>query len=206
MLIRVRLALALAVAPAAAACSGSEPSTTPEGDAATQVTPDGAADSTNQVEEATRSEGGACSLLPTGPDTCNAIPQQSAVITSSCVPDALPAAEGGTIDDGTYVLKSVIYYAGQCPPSPDVQRITWVVCGTQWEIVEDLLSPDGGAQIVRLNLTRANQANMLGSNITCRPGMQPVMSEAQAYTASPGRFVVHVKTATGTRIDAFTKI
>jgi hypothetical protein len=72
--------------------------------------------------------------------------------------------------------------------------------------VEDLISPDGGTQIIRLDLTRSNQANMLDSNITCRPGMQPVMADPQAYTASPGRFVVQVKTATGARIDTFTKI
>jgi hypothetical protein len=205
-----RFQVALAFALAASACSGSEPSTTPEGDAATQVatsTPDGAvSDSTSNVEDATSSEASACSLVPTGPETCNAVLQQSAVITSSCTPDALPPAQGGTVDDGTYVLKSLTYYAGQCPPSPDVERITWVVCGTQWEIVEDLLAPDGGTQNIRLNLTRANQANMLSSSITCRPGGQPSMADAQAYTASPGKFVVQVKTATGTRIDTFTKI
>lgn len=90
---------------------------------------------------------------------------------------------------------------------PDVERITWAVCGTEWELVEDLTSNDGGVQIVRLNLTRANQENMLGSDITCQPGTtQTRTAPAQSYTTSPGHFDVQVQAAVGTRIDSFTKL
>jgi hypothetical protein len=202
--------IALGVAVAASGCSDNGTAASVEGDAQRDAVPppeDAAvSDSTTVVDGAVTSEGGACPLAPTDMQTCNAVPQQSPTITSSCVPAALPPAEGGIVEDGTYVLQSLTYYGGPCPPSPDVERITWVVCGTQWELVEDLVAPDGGVDVVRLNLARPAQGSMLTSNITCKPGAtKPVMADPQAYTASPGRFSVQIKAASGTRIDTFIK-
>jgi hypothetical protein len=203
--------LAVGVALTAAACSGTEAASPTETDAAMDamlsVGDESVPDSSVTVGEAASSEGGACHLLPTGMETCNAVPQQSATITSSCVADPLPTATGGVVEDGTYVLQSLTYYGHDCPPSPDIERITWVVCGTQWELVEDIVAPDGGIQIVRLDLTRTSQGSMLSSNITCRPGTsQPTMADPQSYSAMPGRYSVQIKGPNGTRVDTFTKL
>jgi hypothetical protein len=166
-------------------------------DAASMTTP----------EAATSSEAASCALAATDGGTCNAITQSSPLVTSTCSSDPLPATTGGVVEDGVYVLDALTYYAGQCPPSPDSEHITWVVCGTQWELAEDILSTDGGVQVVRLNLDRPTQGNMVSSNITCQPGTPlPRMAPPQSYTASPGKFVVQIDSGHGTRVDSFHKM
>ena len=196
----------------AGACSSDGTSTMSESDAGgdvAKVTLDGAAviDSTPTPDVSSMPDVAVCSLEPIDSGTCNALMQRASLVTSVCSSQPLPAAVGGVIEDGTYLLESLTYFAGVCPPSPDLERITWVVCGTQWELVEDLNATDGGSHIVRLNLTRETQGNLLSSNIICQPGtVQSTMGPAQAYTASPGHFVVQVKSPNGTRVDSFVKL
>jgi hypothetical protein len=79
-----------------------------------------------------------CPLGPTLPPEagggCNLLTPGSALVQEMCSDAAVPVANGGTIQDGTYLLQSVTYY-GACPPPGQVtqDRVTWVICGNQWQ-------------------------------------------------------------------------
>jgi hypothetical protein len=193
------------------ACTGDDTSAMTVADAALEAvvsTVEAAVSDTTLVLDApSRSNDAACGLEPTDAGSCNMVVQGGPFITSVCSPQPLPTAQGGAIEDGTYVLDALTYYAGVCPSAPDIERITWAVCGQQWEAVEDSTISDGGIHTNRLNLARVSQGNTLSSNLTCVPGItQPTMAAAQAYTASPGHFAVHVPSGMGVRVDSFRKL
>ena len=85
----------------------------------------------------------ACALTATNPTTCNALTPSGPLIVDMCVAGEPPTPQGGPIQDGVYVLDSVTYYgatAGHCvvTTSGKTERITWVVCGNDWQSVEEL--------------------------------------------------------------------
>src|SRR5271166_2071414 len=45
------------------------------------------------------------------------------------------APQGGTIENGRYVLDSVVYY-GTCPTTPDISSSTWGICEDHWDSAE----------------------------------------------------------------------
>jgi hypothetical protein len=189
-----------------AGCSSDDAAATSAGDAAADgsIGTGTSTDGSTLAERASSSS--SCALAPTDAGTCNEVTQRSSLVTSTCATGPIAPATGGTVEDGVYVLDSLVFASDACPMVPDVERITWVVCGSEWELAEDIVTPDGGVQSIHLNLNRVMQDNKLTSNITCRPGSKPSMAQPQAYTAKPGGFEVQIDTGQGTRVDSFRKL
>src|SRR5258708_2748006 len=70
---------------------------------------------------------------------CNGLAAQGAPVVPTCSASAVPTAEGGAIQDGTYVLETTTLYGAAC--STQTARITWVICGPGWSTVQDVSGP-----------------------------------------------------------------
>ena len=153
---------------------------------------------------------GSCQLEITQDGTCNALALQGTTITSTCSTAAAPVASGGTIEDGTYVLETSTYY-GSCPVAMSQQRITWVICGSSWETVQEVQriagNPDGGLIIERVGFS---PVTLDAASIQARIGCWNAPGTAQpgviwGYDATPGHLALYISTSPGVHVDSFRK-
>ena len=128
---------------------------------------------------------------------CNAIAQLADPVTTSCDPGAPPAAGGGAIADGTYVLTDSHFF-GAC--ESNVLSETLVVShGTVQSITTDATT--GRATRRSFTVTATSGSSVLTETETC-PGafIAPV-----GFTASPTRLTIFMPNALGSRMSAFER-
>ncbi len=127
----------------------------PVADAASSGAPDASSDGTMA----------ACAIPPDDGGTCFSVQALGPLITETCVSGEPPEAQGGTIENGTYVLDSFGDYGG-CPTTPEVVSTTWDICGPNWvagEIAPNTTTPDAGN---RPDTTFAFVATVQGTSVS----------------------------------------
>lgn len=137
-------------------------------------------------------DGGADGLDGRG---CNAIAQLADPVTTSCDPGAPPAAAGGTIADGTYLLTESHFF-GAC--ESNVLSETLVVShGTVQSVTTDATT----GMTTRGSFTYAatSGSSTLSETETC-PG---AFTANVGFTATPSRLTIFMRNALGSRMSAF---
>lgn len=120
-----------------------------------------------------------CSLPIEQAGVCNDVPLEGSAVTPTCVAAEPPTPGGGTIANGTYVLRSVVLY-GACP-SEGTFVTTWDICGNQWQVVQNDL--EAGAPTLRVNFTADMGAASVTLTATCTANINEGTS-MRSYTAS----------------------
>ena len=125
------------------------------------------------------------------PMTCNAINPTGPMVHPTCVSSEPPQPQGGTLEDGTYLLQAFTYY-GSCPTAGADFLSMWVACNGRWDLGQNTASLDGGPTTpLRANYTTTVQGTTIAFTTTCdaTPGTTSMMS--RGYTATPGhlRFI-----------------
>jgi hypothetical protein len=143
-------------------------------------------------------EGGACALPPPAADAadCNGATLAGSPVASTCSGAEPPAATGGAIEDGVYVLDSVVYY-GTCPTAATMTQATWYVCGSQWATAQ------GFGTLEQLAATVVRGGTSLTATLTCG-GSSTVTWQ---YSASPGQLALAIGTAStgNVRIETYAR-
>jgi hypothetical protein len=127
---------------------------------------------------------------------CNAIAQIADPVTTSCDPGAPPAAAGGIIADGTYVLTESHFFVS-C--ESNVLSETLVIAqGTVQSITTDATT----GQTTRRSFTYKTTSGSatLTETETC-PG---AFIANVGFTATPTRLTIFTRNALGSRMSAFT--
>jgi hypothetical protein len=156
-------------------------------------------------DDAGHEAGGTCVPSPPDGGACNSLAAPAPSISIQCNPSAqVPAPTGGTIVDGVYVMTSSTYYAGggACQ-SPEVDGVTWLVCGTSWQIAQAVTQGGLPAQILVANATVIPTGSNLDITLTCGA---PSNTFTFGYDATPTTLRLHTGgTAATGRIDTFTR-
>jgi hypothetical protein len=104
-------------------------------------------------------------------------------ITPTCMNSEPPQMQGGTIEDGTYVLQSVSYY-GTCP-SIQPTLTNWFIAGDAWAALEVVEVDDAG----NIAIMSAAYSAVMADNevILCPTCIQriPNAIDTRTFTASP---------------------
>jgi hypothetical protein len=197
---------------ALSACSGADASKlTGNADAA-----NGSMDGEAMDASATDSSGGSpdaappdvttCSPSENDAGTCSSIDPSGPMITAMCSMAEPPQAQGGTVEDGTYVLAAVTHY-GSCPTSLDVASTTWVICGNHWDVAQVTpLNPtaDAGlAPVLRLNFLAAIQGTSIDFTLACGTSNGGVTM--RGYTSSGGHLWFVYTVNTDVVVSEYTK-
>ena len=126
-------------------------------------------------------EGGTCAFHENDAGTCSDVPLLGAPVETVCVSGEPPQPQGGTVEDGTYVLDSYVGY-GACVPSDGGPSQTWAICGNRWDFAyTGSVSPDGGAGAPgHINIVAQTQ----GSTVTF------IMQGCASPLASPNRMPI----------------
>lgn len=126
---------------------------------------------------------------------CNAIPQLADPVTTSCDPGAPPAAAGGTLADGTYLLTESHFF-GSCESS--VLSETLVIAqGTVQSITTDATTGEATRQSFTFKSTGGSST--LSETETC-PG---AFIANVGFTATPSRLTIFMRNALGSRMSVF---
>jgi hypothetical protein len=126
---------------------------------------------------------------------CNAIAQLADPVTTSCDPGAAPAAAGGTIADGTYLLTDSHFF-GAC--ESNVLSETLVVSqGTVQSITTDATT--GMTTRGRFTYAVTSGSSTLSETETC-PG---AFTATVGFTATASRLTIFMRNALGSRMSAF---
>jgi hypothetical protein len=128
---------------------------------------------------------------------CNAIAQLSDPITTSCDPGSPPAASGGTIVDGTYLLTESHFF-GQCVESVLSETLS-VSQGTVQSITTDATT--GIATRRSFTYAMTNGSSRLGETETCPSAFTATVS----FTATPSRLTIFTRNALGSRMSTFAR-
>jgi hypothetical protein len=220
----VRAACILGPAIAIAACSGAttSPITQSPGDAGSSTDgshggADGASGDDASVIGGDDAQGGsdaivlheagqACHPSPS-PDggACNPlIPPPASIVIQCNQTELVPAPTGGTIADGHYVMTSSTYYAGggACP-TPENDGVTWLICGSQWEIAQTTAINGQPPSTLVANATVVPASPNVAITLTCGITTAPITF---GYDATPTTLRLHINgTAPNGRIDVFTR-
>jgi hypothetical protein len=126
-----------------------------------------AADGSGGGPDAPESDGTTCSITENDAGTCSSVVASGPMITATCSSGEPPQAQGGTVEDGTYVLSAVTHY-GTCPPTADMASTTWVICGDHWDVAQLSPVPDAAlTPIVRLNFLASIQGTTIDFTLAC---------------------------------------
>jgi hypothetical protein len=126
---------------------------------------------------------------------CNAIDQLADPVTTSCDPGAPPAAAGGTIADGTYLLTESHFF-GAC--ESNVLSETLVVSqGTVQSIATDATT--GTVTRRSFTYTVTGGSTILSETETC-PG---AFIANVGFTATASRLTIFMRNALGSRMSVF---
>ncbi|MEA2747543.1 MAG: hypothetical protein QOI41_1686 [Myxococcales bacterium] len=122
-----------------------------------------------------------------GSAACNTVTQAATEATMSTVMGAAPAATGGTIAPGTYLLKELNIYdptGTASPAGPSGLSVTLVIAGNVMNSVQDLA--DGSSQT--FSETFSVMDKTLKRDLTC-PKVSPDL--AAVYSVTTGGLVVY---------------
>jgi hypothetical protein len=125
-------------------------------------------------------DGGVCTTLVAG----------GPLVQESCSDASVPMAQGGVIEDGTYVLESATYY-GACPMPQNITRdqVTWVVCGSNWQSSQLIgtLAPATYA----VTVSPGDASTSLSFELTCSSPSPPAkMPLLYGYDVTPGHLTL----------------
>jgi hypothetical protein len=149
--------------------------------------PDAATDATDAALD------GGADALDGG--ACNAMAQLADPVTTSCDPGAPPAAAGGAITDGTYLLAESHFF-GAC--ESNVLSETLVIAqGTVQSITTDATT----GQVTRRSFTykTTSGSTTLTETETCPAAFIATV----AFTATPSRLTIFMRNALGSRTSTF---
>jgi hypothetical protein len=202
-----RLSLAGAVlSMAAAACSSSDgPSSHPgdDGGVNDQASPTDQGSPSPDASESSAADapfdGGTCPLagfLADGGDVCKGAPQLGSMVTPACAAGSPPAAAGGALPEGTYVLTKSTYYVTSCPSPLTPTRVTRYMCNGQWAIELDR----GGTMTAY-----AANTTLQGTSIVFHFVCPTVFDETVGYTMSGSTLTLLIPDTmnTGTLVDEY---
>ncbi len=156
-------------------------------------------DAAPDAGDASAHDGGADAL---DGGACNAIDQLADPVTTSCDPGAPPAATGGTITDGTYVLTESHFF-GNCDSS--VLSETLVVSAGTVQTVQSITTDATTGLATRRNFTVAatgGSHTTLTETETC-PAVANVVTNV-GFTATATRLTIRMSNALGSRVSTFT--
>jgi hypothetical protein len=188
------ISVALAVGVASFACSSGGGSSAAGADAGGELsdaagkldaahTPDAGADGS---VDASAGEASACTLKATDAGaTCNDIAPSGPMVATTCASGEPPEGQGGSIEDGSYVLESSTWY-GACQAVTN-SAVTWNLCGTDWEVAETQFL-DAGTSTLHVDYV----ATVGSTTVAIRPVCETlvgVASMTRGYSASPGHFM-----------------
>ena len=150
--------------------------------------------------------GAACAPSPPDGAACNSMTPPPPAITIQCnAAEQVPAPTGGPISDGTYVMTGSTYYAGggACQ-TPEVDGVTWLVCGTSWQIAQTTTLSGQTPQTLVANATVIQAGSDLNITLTCGvPNQQPLTF---GYDATSTTLRLHINGASPAgRIDTFMR-
>jgi hypothetical protein len=123
-------------------------------------------------------------------------------VAVQCVPGTLPPAQGGAVTNGVYVLATATYYGSTCPPQ-EVDRDRWLVCGTNWQTLQDY-SNNGGPEMTaadNFNVTRS------GTSLQLQGVCGQTMSYTFGYSAAPTTLSLYIPSPNTNgegRVDVYT--
>ncbi|HET6148436.1 MAG TPA: hypothetical protein VFH68_12965 [Polyangia bacterium] len=126
---------------------------------------------------------------------CNGLTQLGAPVTPTCDPGSAPAAAGGLIVDGTYVLTESHFYGG-CSTVPLLETLV-IAQGT----VQSLATGADATEI------RASVSYQLGGNGTTLAQNQTCPAKVQTavrFSATPTTLTIYLSTLLATRVSTFT--
>jgi hypothetical protein len=124
-------------------------------------------------------------------EACNALANVGPVVTLTAHPAALPAMTGGQLLDGTYVLTSLVSYAG-ASPDPETRKETIVIAG---EIVQQVYGSGSSQDYHHATIRQVLSGNQFTYTPICpsSPGSTP---GSALYTATPTSFAIQPADAT----------
>jgi hypothetical protein len=140
---------------------------------------------------------------PTLPDggACNSLAPSATPVTVQCVSGMLPPSQGGSITNGVYVLAAATYYGASCPS--EVERDRWLVCGTNWQTLQDY-STNGGPEMGAADNFNVTQS---GTNLQLQGvcGVTESITFGYSATSTTISFYIPTPNTTGEgRVDVYT--
>jgi hypothetical protein len=183
---------ALAMGAASFACSGGGSSNAPGADAGGEPsdaaekddaahTPDGGAPGS---ADSSTGEASSCTSKATDGGTCNDIAPSGPMVATTCASGEPPEAQGGSIEDGSYVLESSTWY-GACQAATN-SAVTWNLCGSDWEVAETQFSA-AGTSTLHVDYVATVGSTTVAISPVCET-LVGVAAMSRGYSASPGHF------------------
>jgi hypothetical protein len=126
---------------------------------------------------------------------CNLVSQRGATIAATCGSGTPPAATGGTIIDGTYVLVESRFF-GVCVTSALAETLV-VAGGTAQSVVT---TPTG--EMVRRSLSYQLADSTMTQTQSCP---QSLVTSGQ-FSATPDTLIIVLKNALTTRVSTFMRL
>ena len=126
---------------------------------------------------------------------CNSLSQLGAPVTPTCDPGSAPAAAGGTIVDGTYVLTASRFY-GACSTEPLAETLV-VAQGTVQSVAT---GADASAIRASVSYQLAANGTTLAETQTCPARVQTTIR----FSATPTTLTIYLGTLLSARVSTFT--
>lgn len=126
-------------------------------------------------------------------------------MTLTCVQGQLPPPLGGTIVNGVYVIASETYYGATCP-GPETDRPRWLVCGTNWQTLQDSTLGGGTEMINADNFNVTQNGTTLTLQGVC--GVPMTTSYTFGFSATPttlSLFIGNPSAPGEGRMDVYTR-
>ena len=148
--------------------------------------------------------GSACMLTPVEPPDgavgCNQVTAVGPLIQETCSDAGAPTPHGGTIVDGTYVLESATYY-GVCPTAPNVtqDRVTWVLCGDQWQSTQIIGTMRSSFNVV------AGPGDAGAASIVITETCPVATAFGRSYDVTPGHLAFFFRNGASLEVDTYMR-
>jgi hypothetical protein len=173
------------------------------GDAPSVASDSGEPDVLAAMPDAGNADAGACLHSPAGAGVCNSLTVSGSPVSVVCMSgQTLPQpGAGGTVANGQYVLTASTYF-GACP-SPETDRITWLICGSSWQTVQES-TLNGMTTDAYLNAFVSTSGSRASIDLVCG---QMTMATF-GYDATPTTLTLYQPSAGNAaigRVDTFTR-